>query len=77
MPEKLADGAIAKLTVLQLNDERSLQAIANILRNYPSKPDTWKLTLYIQKDWIFVVTPEVKGSHRAHSLFLHVHEVSR
>jgi len=73
---ELADGAIANLSLLQLDDERTLQAIAQSLLNLPNKPDTWKLTLQIERDWFFIVTPEVKSFHRTNSLFLHVQDAA-
>ena len=71
---ELADGAIAKLELLQLDHERILRDIARYLSNLPSKPDTWKLSLQLESDWSFVVTPEVKSFGQAHSLFLRVRE---
>lgn len=68
----LADGEIARLKLLQVYDDRLLEAIARSMRRLSAPPRTWTLTLFLSKEWSFVVTPEL----RAHSLLLHVQSLA-
>jgi hypothetical protein len=69
---ELTDGAITELKLLQLDDRRALKIIASALHRLSKKPETWKLTLHLDRDWSFSVKPELKGLAGAKALFLHV-----
>ncbi len=73
---ELAGGEIAKLTLIQMDDERILEAIDQSLQRLPETPKIWTLTLNLEQVWPFDVEPEFRISHALHSLFLHVVEGS-
>jgi len=69
---ELANGAIADLNLLQFDNDTDLEPIAEALDRLPEKPQTWKLTLHLDRDWSFSAKPEVSGSPGARLLSLHV-----
>ncbi|HXM71129.1 MAG TPA: hypothetical protein VN970_08345 [Thermoanaerobaculia bacterium] len=66
----LADGAIAYLTLLQLEDAKIVKGIARSLKGMPDMPRTWRLTISLEQEWPFEVEPE--WGNALTSLLLHV-----
>jgi hypothetical protein len=57
---ELADGAVANLTLLQLDDERILEGIIRSVKRLPGPPRTWRLTLNLEREWSFEVELELR-----------------
>jgi len=67
---ELADGTISDLTLIQLDDTRVIKAIDQSRRRFLNVSNKWKLTLYLGREWPFIVTPQVGNSD---SLLLNVY----
>jgi hypothetical protein len=52
---ELADGAVARLTLLQLDDERIFEGIVRSVKRLPGPPRSWILTLNLGREWSFQV----------------------
>lgn len=64
----LADGEMSRLTLLQIEDAKIVEAIVRSLKRFPKMPTIWRLTLNLQQVWSFKVEPELSPE----SLSLHV-----
>jgi hypothetical protein len=69
---ELANGAIAQVKLVQLDDRKALDLFASAISRMPQRPETWKLTLHLDRDWSFTVRPEPSDPAGSESLFLYV-----
>jgi len=69
---ELADGAIARLEMLQLDDRKIIDTIYQILARQSTRFENWRLVIKLEKTYEFLVRPELRGVGGAESLFLHV-----
>jgi hypothetical protein len=68
----LADGRIAKLELLQIDEDQVMTGIARALRSFASAPREWRLTVHLEGPHDFLVKPEVSLHGDSSTLFLYV-----
>ncbi len=65
---ELAQGKIAELKLVQLDDERTVKHLGRALKRLPRAPSEWTLVIQLEGRHSFRVRPKL----RDRSLFLHV-----
>jgi hypothetical protein len=72
--KRLADGAVHRLTSVEIDDKQVLERLNDVLERMDEEPKTWRLLVNLGPPCWFVVQPEYRSHHAYQCLTLRVVE---